>query len=187
MDISFSSKMFTGPESQQKMGPFPRHISDYEPGLAHTVLWLSPITKPLQTLLLPFVKTQATAVRRITALTHTDLSDMLRLSLILRQWGYWSTSVYVLLTLTLGLSKSPRKLNEAKFTHFFPFTTMLWLGGLGKRQEWHTSADILGQGAPCHLTLEADRSHECCCGTLFAYQAPSFYFSFLKGKIRKRY
>lgn len=34
------------------------------------------------------------------------------------------------LTLTLSLSKSPRKLNDAKFMHSLPFTVMLWVGGL---------------------------------------------------------
>ena len=95
----------------------------------------------------------------------------------LSQPCYLSTSAYVLPTLSLGLSNNPRKLNEAKFIHSFPFTTMLWLGGLGKetRAVYFSSLPVAGHTLLHFPKREGDGTHRCCHSTLFAYSSLSFY------------
>ena len=109
----------------------------------------------------------------------------------LSQSCYLSTSAYVLPTLSLGLSNNPRKLNEAKFIHSFPFTTMLWPGGLGKETRvvyfshlcCRTHIIILsqrakGRGHTTVVILLCLRTPICILLSLFL---------FLKSKIRKWY
>lgn len=155
VDISLFSKIFTGQQSQQEMKQFPTHISD-----GHQV-WLL----PQQPLLPPFVEILVTALPERSNGRHSQ-SPFSRSAFVfdfmprfLSRPCYLSTSAQVLLTLTLGLSNKPRKLNEAKLIHSFPFTTMLWLGGLGKRDEWFTSADIYVSAHMLpHYPLAADRT-----------------------------
>ena len=95
--------------------------------------------------------------------TESALPDALRLSIS----GPVSQGILLPpaqgpLTLTRGSSSNPRKLNEAKFTHFFPFTTMLWLGGLGKeRREVRVNRRSRYRDA-APPTLVAHETHKCC-------------------------
>lgn len=105
----------------------------------------------------------------------------------LSQPCYLSTSAYVLPTLSLGLSNNPRKLNDAKFIHSFPFTTMLWLGGLGKE----TRVVYFSSHSCCRthiiILLGEGRGQDTQVLSFYSICILLSLFLFLKNKIRKWY